>query len=376
MSQGRAEGRAGRERAYLPRLVAWEVTRRCYLKCKHCRAEALDRPYPGELSTAECLAVLKSIAAFAKPIVILTGGEPMVRDDIFVVARYGVDLGLRMVMAPCGKLVTPETVELIKEAGIERISISLDGATAKTHDRFRAVAGAFAFAVRATRFAQQGGLPFQINTTVTKHNVAELPQILNLAVELGAVAFHPFLLVPTGRGKLLADQEIDPAEYERVLHWIYEQRDRIPLQLKPTCAPHYYRIFRQREKQAGRPVSPETHGLDAMTKGCMGGQSFAFISHRGKVQICGFLEAECGDLRKAGLDFKKIWDTSPVFREMRDLDGYHGRCGYCEYRSFCGGCRARAFATSGHYLDEEPFCVYQPVARPRLPQPSSMAPSA
>ena len=155
------------------------------------------------------------------------------------------------------------------------------------------------------------------------------------------------------------DQEISPEDYEKTLKWFYEMRDKAPIQFKPTCAPHYYRIFRQGEKEKGRTVTPESHGFDAMTKGCMGGQSFAFVSHVGKVQICGFLEEEAGDITKE--PFSKIWADSKLFKEMRDLDHYHGKCGICEYRKVCGGCRARSFAMSGDYLGPEPFCTYEPV---------------
>jgi heme b synthase len=326
----------------------------------HCRAAAEKGPYEGELSTDEIKKVLDDIASFCKPIIILTGGEPMMRDDILQIARYGDSLGLRMVMAPCGMLLTEEKAKALKEAGIQRISISIDGPDAKSHDEFRGVPGAFDGAMAAIENAKKAGLEFQINTTVSKLNLDRLPEILDLSVKVGAVAFHPFLLVPTGRGKEMAHLEISPEEYEKTLNWVYEQRDKVPLLFKPTCAPHYYRIFRQREKEAGRKVSFESHGLDAMSKGCMGGLSFAFISHIGKVQMCGFADKEAGDIRKADYSFKEIWENSEFFGELRDFANYEGRCGYCEYRRWCGGCRARAFATSGSYLAEEPYCVYEP----------------
>jgi AdoMet-dependent heme synthase len=351
--------------AHLPRLIAWEVTRSCNLNCLHCRAAARFGPYEHELTTDEILRVLDNVASFCKPIIILTGGEPMLRPDIWDIARHGTSLGLRMVMAPCGQLVTEDTARRMMDCGIQRISLSLDGATAETHDAFRRVPGAFQAVLEAARAAKAAGLEFQVNTTVTRRNIHELEAILNLAIRLGAAAYHPFLLVPTGRGKDLADQALQPEEYERVLNWIYEKREALPIPFKPTCAPHYYRILRQRESEKGRAVTRETHGLDAMTKGCMGGQSFAFISHAGKVQICGFLEVECGDLRAEDYDFQKIWDTSDVFLKMRDADNYHGRCGYCEYRRVCGGCRARAWAMTGDYLAEEPFCVHQPTNTPK-----------
>jgi len=346
-----------------PRLVAWEVTRKCGLSCRHCRAAANKGPYPGELSTEKCFQVLDEIAAVGKPIVILTGGDPMLRDNVYELAKYGTSLGLKMVMSPCGTLLNDESAAALKDAGIDRISISIDGATAETHDDFRRVPGAFTDAIRGIKTAQKAGIDVQINTTVTKVNLSELKDILQLAIDLGAVAFHPFLLVPTGRGKELADQELTPQQYEETLNWVYDMRGQVPLQFKPTCAPHYYRILRQRAHEDGLKVTPETFGMDARAKGCLGGQGFCFISYKGEVQICGFLDVKCGDLNEQS--FGEVWRGSPVFQQMRDLDSYHGRCGHCEYRRFCGGCRARAFEITGDYLGEEPFCVYEPKAKAR-----------
>jgi heme b synthase len=347
-------------KSHMPRLIAWEVTKRCPLNCKHCRASSSDRAFAGEFTREECFRVLENISSFVKPIIILTGGEPMARDDIYDIAAYGTGLGLRMVMAPCGLLMNRENTRRMKESGIMRISLSIDGADSTTHDSFRQVDGAFDAVISAAHVAHEEGLEFQINSTITKLNYRQIDAMLQLAIDLGAVGFHPFLLVPTGRGSDLADYEIDPQEYEELLTWIYEKSLESPIQFKPTCAPHYYRIFRQQEKKKGRKVTVETHGLSAMTKGCLGGQSFAFISNTGRVQICGFLEESAGDIREQSYDFRTIWETSPLFLKMRNLDGYHGRCGICEYRRVCGGCRARAFAATGDYLDEEPYCVYQP----------------
>jgi heme b synthase len=342
------------------RLVAWEVTRNCNLNCIHCRAAATKGPYAGELDTAACLKVLDEIREVGKSVIILTGGEPLLRDDIFEIARYGNDKGLRMVMAPNGTLVTEEKAKEMVASGIQRISISLDGATRESHDRFRAVDGAFEGALRGISWAKKAGLDFQVNTTITQQNFAELPAIQQLAVDLGAVAHHIFLLVPTGRGKYILDGEISAQQYEETLNWFYEQKDKVPLQLKATCAPHYYRILRERAREEGKQVTFKTHGLDAVTRGCLGGVGFCFISNTGIVQPCGFLDVQCGNVTET--PFSRIWYDSPVFNALRDFDKLKGKCGKCEYRKVCGGCRARAYEATGDYLAEEPLCLYQPKA--------------
>ena len=357
---------------FLPRLIAWEVTRSCPLACKHCRAAARNQPYEGELSTDECRRLLDNIATLARPTIILTGGEPMLREDIYELASYADGLGLPVVMAPCGKMVDRKAVERMKRAGIRCISISIDGATAEAHDDFRGVDGAFDMACRAAEAARGGGLPFQINTTVTRENRDDLHALRDLAVRLGADVFNPFLLVPTGRGKDLAGQELSAAEYERTLGWLAEAERDGPIRIRVTCAPHYSRIRAQRAKREAEKGSrslfetqKKTPGTffeepEPFSRGCMGGKTFAFISHTGKVQICGFLEEEAGDLREVDLDFARVWRESPLFAAVRNVDAYHGRCGVCEYRRVCGGCRARAFAFTGDVLAEEPFCVYRP----------------
>lgn len=340
------------------RLVAWETTRNCNLNCVHCRAAATRGPYRNELDTEAALALVDQIAAVGKPIVILTGGEPLLRPDIFEIARYGTDRGLRMVMAPNGTLVNADNARRMVDAGIQRISISLDGADAASHDRFRGVSGAFEGALRGIDHARQAGLEFQINTTVTRANLEQIPRIQELAVELGAVAHHIFLLVPTGRGKYIVDQAIDAVQYEETLNWFYDQRGKTPLQLKATCAPHYYRILRQRAQAEGVSVTFESHGLDAVTRGCLAGTGFCFVSNQGVVQPCGFLALGCGDVTRT--PFGDIWRHSEIFTALRDPDRLEGKCGYCEYRRVCGGCRARAYEATGNFLAEEPLCSYRP----------------
>jgi heme b synthase len=340
------------------RMIAWEVTRRCNLNCIHCRAAARREPYPGELSRAEALGLIDEMASLGNPLVILTGGEPLLREDIFDLIRHGTGRGLRMVIAPNGTLIDRTTAGRLKEAGIQRVSISLDGPTAIRHDQIRQVPGAFEGALRGIEFLKEAGLEFQINTTVTQSNREELPSIMELAIRLGAVAHHIFLLVPTGRGRELRGQALSPEEYERILNWFYDQRGKVPLQLKATCAPQYQRILRQRAKAEGKRIQEETFGFEATSRGCLGGIGFCFISHIGDVQPCGYLEVRSGNVRERPL--RAIWEDSPVFQRLRDFSAYQGRCGRCEYISVCGGCRARAFAETGDFMAEEPLCVYQP----------------
>jgi len=340
------------------RLVAWETTRNCNLSCIHCRAAATKGPYEGELDTDRAFTLLDQIAEVGRPIIILTGGEPLLRADIFDIAKYGDDLGLRMVMAPNGTLITPQVAEKMAASGIRRISASIDGATKESHDKFRGADGAFDAAIRGIEYVKAAGIEFQINTTITKTNLDQIPRILELAEELGAVAHHIFLLVPTGRGKYIVDQAIDAESYESTLNWFYDQREKTSLQLKATCAPHYYRILRQRAKNEGKTISFESHGLDAVTRGCLAGTGFCFISHTGIVQPCGYTDVQCGDITRD--TFGHVWQNSPVFLKLRDFKQLEGKCGRCEYRAVCGGCRARAYEATGNYMAEEPLCAYQP----------------
>lgn len=340
------------------------------LHCRHCRGAARDEDYAGELSTAECLRVVDAIAAFATPMLILTGGEPMTRPDIYDIARYATDKGLRVAMAPCGHLITAATARQIKNAGVKAISISIDGATSESHDAFRGVPGAFARTMQGLEHARAAGIPFQINTTVTKLNLSELPMILSKAIALGAIAFDVFFLVPTGRGAALAGLEITPDEYERALEWIARTAEDAPIRVRTTCAPHYARVVRQlglgrRHAQEGHPgaaagAAQADGAARGQASGCMAGRGFIFISHTGLVQPCGFFDVACGDLRAEGFNLAGIYRESTVFTELRTPDGYEGKCGRCEYKVVCGGCRARALAKTGSYLAEEPSCAYQP----------------
>jgi AdoMet-dependent heme synthase len=333
------------ERQFPLRMVAWELTRNCNLNCIHCRARADSGPHEGELSTAECRRILDDLAAFTSPTIILTGGEPLLREDIFDIARYGTDKGLRLVIAVNGTLLTDESALHLKSSGIQRVSMSLDGKDAETHDAFRGVKGSFDSVIEASARLKAADLPFQINTTVTRLNVAWLDAMYDLVRGTGAVAWHLFLLVPVGRGEDLKGQELSAAAYEEVLHGLFRMEERRELEMKVTCAPHYNRI-----------VSEE--GGQVKGGGCLAGRSFMFISHRGTAQPCGYLEIPSGNVRSDGI--QEVWEHSPVFGRLRNPREFTGKCGRCRFLSLCGGCRARAYAASGDFLGEEPLCSFIP----------------
>ena len=344
------------------RILFWETTSACNLHCVHCRAEAQAEPLPDEMSTEVGMAFLDDLAGFAQPIMILSGGEPLARSDILGLARHSVGLGLRTCLASNGTLITRDVAQQIAEVGIARVSISLDGADAETHDTFRGIPGAYDAAMAGIRNLKACEIPFQINTTVAQHNMAELDELVTVAEQLGAAALHLFLLVPVGCGvQIVEEQMISPEDYERVLNWAYDVSQSSAMQVKVTCAPHYFRVVRQRGgsiKGHGHPGRGGAHGMSAMTKGCLAGQAVCFVSSRGEVYPCGYLPVSAGNVRKTSL--REIWGNAEPFKLLRDPSQLKGKCGPCEYNRICGGCRARAFGAMGDFLEAEPYCTYQP----------------
>jgi radical SAM protein with 4Fe4S-binding SPASM domain len=417
MTQGNGSAHPGKKE-YKPRLIFWEVTKGCNLRCIHCRATATELMSPKDLPTQKALDIISQIADFGNPILVLSGGEPLYRADIFELAEYATQRGLRAALATNGTLVTRDVAQKIKQSGIKRVSISLDGADATTHDSFRGIPGSFDAAIYGMKNLQGIGVSVQINTTIARHNAHQLPAVLDLARNLGADALHTFLLVPVGCGVDIADEQmVPPEEYEQMLNWFYDQSLKGDIELKATCAPHYFRVARQRRAAdrmagleqlapkrtsaneisptemtmpgstgislkpgGGPPVGHTGHpggqspqrgqnqpssgapshpgDMSAMTKGCLAGTGVCFISHEGEIFPCGYLPALAGDLRKQS--FADIWNNSAVFDALRDDDNLKGKCGCCEFRHVCMGCRARAFAATGDFLAEEPFCVYEP----------------
>lgn len=390
------------KKEYIPRLIFWEVTKGCNLRCVHCRATATELASPNDLSTPRALDIISQIADFCSPILVLSGGEPLYRPDIFQLARFATEKGIRVALGTNGTLVTKEVARKIVDSGVRRVSISLDGADGETHDSFRGIPGAFEAAIYGLRNLKELGMSVQINMTIARHNAKQLPAVLDLSRELGADALHTFLLVPVGCGIDIAEDQMVPAqEYEEMLNWFYDRSLEGGIELKATCAPHYYRVARQRRAAARKEVAvayrsaegnptaigptdmmmpggtgviirpsvhpahgarPHTGGhpgeMAAMTKGCLAGTGVCFISHEGEIFPCGYLPAIAGDLRKAS--FAEIWNHSVVFNNLRDDDKLEGKCGCCEFKHVCMGCRARAFAATGNYMAEEPVCVYTP----------------
>ena len=345
------------------RLLFWESTARCNLACIHCRR--LDAVSSDDLTVSEFKAVLASAATLGNPIVVFSGGEPLLRDDWEELAACAASLGLPTAMATNGTLIDEPTARRIAGAGFRRVAVSLDGADAATHDGFRAVPGAFAKAMAGIAHLRAAGVLVQVNATIAAHNAHQLDGLHDLAVRLGAAALHLFLLVPVGCGVQIAEtHQLTPARYEQVLAWVCDRiaasprgdgavshgpEARAAMELRATCAPHFHRVASAR----GMPTGG--------SRGCLCGLSVIFVSHRGDVFPCGYLPVSCGSVRQRPL--ADIWRDSPVLGELRDFTRTGGKCGRCEYRAVCGGCRARAFADTGDYLAEEPACMHQPNPR-------------
>ena len=365
-----------------PFIVIWEVTRACQLVCTHCRADAIRTRNPFELTTDEGCRLLDDLASFGtpRPLVVLTGGDPFERPDLHELVARGTKIGLSMALSPSvTDRLTREVLVDLHDVGAKAISLSLDGATAQTHDSFRGVDGVFDDTMDAAHMVHDVGYRLQINTTVTRGNVHELPQILKTVLELGTTLWSVFFLVPTGRGKLL--EPLTAAEEEEVLHWLHDVSALVAI--KATEAPHFRRIAIQRagvEADAlddAFPVGPLRAQLRQETAALLtgeeprrrhprapidvnSGRGFAFVDHVGMVYPSGFLPVSVGSVRDQS--FPEIYRSSPLLQALRDPDDFGGRCGQCEFRTVCGGSRSHAFATSGDPMAEDPSCLYQPVA--------------
>lgn len=349
-----------KKQEFEPKWLAWEITGRCNLNCIHCRCDASMEAGQGDFTTAEAKKLIDDIASYAQPVVVLSGGEPLLRKDIFEIAAYGSSKGLRMCMATNGTLINDQICKQMKQSGIRIVSLSLDGSTAAIHDNFRQQKGAFAGTLRGIEFLKKHQIPFLINSSFTKRNQEDIPNVYSLAKKLGATAWYMFMIVPTGRGEEIMNELISAEDYEKILDWHFHQElNESEMLMRPTCAPHYYRLTLQKVKE--EKVAYKRRSLSFSTggnKGCIAAQVIALITQHGDVQPCSYFPVSAGNVKKQS--FKDIWENSKLFKSLRDFSQYKGRCGECEYLSVCGGCRARADAVYGDYLAEEPFCNYIP----------------
>jgi radical SAM protein with 4Fe4S-binding SPASM domain len=315
----------------------------------------------GDFTTEEGKKLLKEIADFSKPVVVLSGGEPLMRNDIFELAEYGTSLGLRICMATNGALVNDEVCEKMKKADVRMVSLSLDGSTAMIHDNFRQCPGAFDGVLRAAEYFLKHGQKFLINSSFTKRNQHDIAATFKLAKSLGATAWYMFMIVPTGRGEEIMGELISKEDYEEILDWHYQQEKiEDDILMRPTCAPHYYRIVPQKAKAEG--LKFERRSLTFSTgggKGCIAAQTICLIDCFGNVKPCSYFHRTAGNVKTT--KFREIWENAEIFKELRDFKAYKGKCGACEFISVCGGCRARADAVYGDYMEEEPFCNYVPI---------------
>jgi AdoMet-dependent heme synthase len=356
-----------------PFIVIWEVTRACQLKCVHCRADAQLERDPRELTHAEGINLLDQIYDMNNPMLVFTGGDCMMRDDLFELADYAVKKGMRVSMVPSATdNVTKEKMARAKEVGLSRWGFSLDGPTPEIHDHFRGTPGSFDLTLEKIKYLNELDMPLQINTVISRYNYDHLEEMAKLVGELKAVMWYIFLLVPTGRGQL--DACISPVEHEKVFHWLYELSKTAPYDIKTTAAQHYRRVVLQQKMREKKIENGEIHYEDSITtdfasmhdglkrapKGVNDGNGFAFVSHIGDVMPSGLLPIVGGNVREQPL--AEIYRESKVFKELRQPDNYKGKCGVCEFNKICGGSRSRTYGVTGDYMESEPFCVYIPQA--------------
>ncbi|AFQ43893.1 TIGR04053 family radical SAM/SPASM domain-containing protein [Desulfosporosinus meridiei] len=354
-----------------PFIVIWETTRACGLKCQHCRADAQPDPHPEELTHEQGIALIDEIYEMDNPMLVFTGGDCMLRKDLFELADYGIKKGMRVSMSPSATVeVTKERMDMAKEVGISRWSFSIDGADAKTHDAFRGIDGTFDLTIEKLKYLNEIGISHQINTCINKANLHQLEQMAELMKELKTSVWYILMMIPTGRASL--DDCITAAQHEEVFKWLYELSKNAPYDIKTTAGQHYRRVvFQQRAKENGttgeeitfegtktRDMAQFIDGLARAPKAVNDGNGFIFVSHTGDVTPSGFLPLVVGNVKENRL--RDIYRESPILRDLRSPDKYEGKCGICEYNKVCGGSRARAYGATGNYMASEPFCVYIP----------------
>ncbi len=352
-----------------PFVVVWETTQACDLACRHCRAETQPRRHPDELSTLEAMRLMNDVRQFGRPLFVLSGGDPLKRPDLVALVKHGARLGLRMALAPSATpLVTGDLLMELRDVGLARLAVSLDGSTPEIHDTFRGVRGSWAWSMGTLSAAHGLGLDTQIDSTISRRNLDDFDALATLAGRMEIALWSVFFLVPMGRAG--ARDMITPDEFESVFQRMYDVSRTAPFDVKSTAAPQYRRVTIQRqiaERRAAvdQPVTPLHAGRgfslanpSGAAKGVNDGNGFLFISHTGEIYPSGFLPVSAGNVRTD--DVVEVYRTAPVFRELRDRSRLKGKCSVCEYREVCGGSRARAYAMTGDYLEADPLCVHLP----------------
>lgn len=345
-----------------PFIAIWEVTQACDLACVHCRASAQPERHPEELTTTEGKQLIDQIAAWKVPVFVLTGGDPIKRPDLFELISYARSVGVRVSLTPSATpLLTRDIIVRLKQAGLARLAVSMDGASAATHDAFRGLSGSFARTLDAVRWANEVGLPVQINTTFSRRNIGEIDQIVALMEQLRITLWSVFFLVPTGRGKL--NDLLSADEFEGVFEKLHQLSKSATFDIKTTEAQHYRRFILQKkvaDKRAGIHVETRvsTDEIGRAPRGLNDGKGFVFISHKGEVFPSGFLPVSAGSIRQQPL--ATVYRESPLFRDLRDTSKLEGKCGACEFKEICGGSRARAYALTGNPHGQEPCCAHIP----------------
>lgn len=348
------------------RIVFWETTTACNLSCRHCRRQdtAPDAALQ-DLTTEEALHLIDGIKEAGSPLLILSGGEPLLRTDLFTLVDHARQQEIPLALATNGTCIDEPLAVRIRDSGIRRVSVSLDGADAGIHDEFRGIPGAFNRAIQGIQLLIQHGVSTQINFTLARHNARQMEEMFELASTLQIAALHLFMLVPVGCGLEIApDEMLTASEYEKLLRrfHILSGQYRSSFETRATCAPHYYRIIKQMQEGERKGTADAHTGLSGQphhgSRGCLAGINVCFISHTGEVFPCGYLPVSSGNIRTQSL--AEIWQESETFRKLRDYSQLEGKCGICKFIDVCGGCRARAYADTGDYLAEEPYCLYTP----------------
>ncbi len=345
-----------------PLMFYYEVTQACDLECRHCRASAQPLADPQELTHDQSCALLDQVATFpTRPVVVLTGGDPLKRPDLFDLVRHARGAGLQIALTPSATpLATRDAFAAAKQAGVSVLGISLDGADAATHDAFRGWEGSFERTLEMLHYAKELELPVQVNTTITRRNVHQVDAMAAQLAGRGIMMWSVFFLVPVGRGQL--EQRISADEYETVFEKLWHHSQHQPYGIKTTEAPHYRRFVLEHggdplagpAGRGGRPSRPRRAPL-----GMGDGKGVMFVSHTGEIYPAGFLPLACG--RFPADSVVDVYQNHATFRALRDPSRFGGKCGVCEYRDECGGSRARAYAVTGDPLGEEPDCVYEPM---------------